>query len=323
MPSYIGRGAAVGAGEETVWGTAVSRTHWAQVISSKLERSVGKVLRPNLGLTGVPARRRHFISEDMAGGDIEMEMLLEGQGIWLKHALGTVADAGGGDPYTHTYTQSSQLDAGVGLTIEQILGVDADAGGTRSEVFEGCKINTLGISCGLGDIMKMKLGIIAETSATRGAGGSPTFTTNDYPVLFNHAGAFAWNSVSYSNVKSFDLAHDNKLGSRQRFGATTTKEPVRMDFSETKIRLTMDLVSDALLTAFTADTASDLTVTYTNAANRTILFTLTNAYISAYSDGTSGPGLLEASIEFTGQYDGTTNPLKITITNSQATGILA
>jgi type VI protein secretion system component Hcp len=129
--------------------------------------------------------------------------------------------------------------------------------------------------------------------------------------------------VTYAAVKSMDLSHDNKLATRQRFGATTTKEPVRVDFTETKIRLTMDLENDNLITALTADTAADLTVTFTNAANRTIQFTLTGAYISDYSDSTSGPGLLEASVEFTGQFDGTTNPLKIVILNSQSTGILA
>jgi len=294
-----------------------------QPISESLMRKVGKAPRPNLGLTAVPARRRHYISDDMAGGDVELELLLEGQGLWLKHALGTLATTGAGDPYTHTYTQSSQLDVGVGLTIERILGTDTVAGATRAEVFEGCKIATLGIKIALGDIARMTCGIIAETSSTRAAGGSPTFTTNDYPILFNQAGNFAWNSVNYAAVKSMDLSHDNKIATRQRFGATTTKEPVRVDFTESKIRLTMDLENDNLITALTADTASDLTVTFTNAANRTIAFTLTNAYISDYSDSTSGPGLLEASVEFTGQYDGTTSPLKIVIVNSQSTGILA
>ena len=323
MALYVGRGAAIGVGEETTWGTAAARTHWMQPISESLMRKVGKAGRPNLGLTGVPGRRRHYISDDMAGGDVELELLLEGQGIWLKHALGTLAESGAGDPYTHTYTQSSQLDAGTGLTIERIVGTDTAAGATRAEVFEGCKIATLGIKIALGDIARMTCGIIAETSSTRAAGGSPTFTTNDYPILFNQAGNFSWNSVNYASVKSMDLSHDNKLATRQRFGATTTKEPVRVDFTETKIRLTMDLENDNLITALTADTAADLTVTFTNAANRTIAFTLTGAYISDYSDSTSGPGLLEASVEFTGQYDGTTNPLKIVIVNSQSTGILA
>ena len=60
---YNGIGACVGFGEESTWGTAVSRTHWRPLISSSLTRTIEKVPRPTswpLIRTGWPSSQTMF-----------------------------------------------------------------------------------------------------------------------------------------------------------------------------------------------------------------------------------------------------------------------
>lgn len=140
---YHGRGAVIGLGEESTWGTAVSRTNWRPLISTDLTRTIEKVPRPSLRVGAAGAMRRaHYVQADNAGGSFEIEATYENVGLLIKHIMGTVATTGSG-PYTHTYTFAD--DVPTGLTIENVRGT-----GT-SEVFEGCRINTATLAVSAGE----------------------------------------------------------------------------------------------------------------------------------------------------------------------------
>ena len=89
---YSGRGTALGIGEESTWGTAVSRVNWRPAISSNLLRTIERVPRPNLqtGAAGV-MRRSHFTAADNAGGTCSIELTYENCGMWVKHLMGSAA----------------------------------------------------------------------------------------------------------------------------------------------------------------------------------------------------------------------------------------
>ena len=50
--AFLGRGASLGFGIESTWGTAVARTNWMRVVSTGIDRTIDKVPRPHLGTLG-------------------------------------------------------------------------------------------------------------------------------------------------------------------------------------------------------------------------------------------------------------------------------
>ena len=319
MSLYVGRGAYCGIGAESTWGTAVTRTIFHHLVSESVRRNVTKVRRPHLGFGTAPVSRSHFTSEDTAAGDVEIECYYEGMGLWLKNAFGTSSSTGAG-PYTHTYGISADLPTG--LTWERVLGVDASTATARAEVFEGGRITNMRLRCAAGEVMRATFGMIFETSSTRTSATSPTYSSNDLPVLFSHAGALTFNSVSYSTVKSIDFSIDNKLENRVRLGSTNTKQQIRSDFMECKLRVTADLEDDNLITAYTADTQGDVSIGFTSGST-SFTITLHNGFLTDYSDSTNAAGVIERTFEFTGEYDGTDAGAQIVIVNSQSTAVAA
>jgi len=306
---YSGRGAAVGAGEESTWGTAVARSAWRPLISSNLLRTIERIPRPNLqtGTTGV-MRRSHLTASDSAGGAVSIEQTYENTGIWLKHLMGAVTTTGSG-PYTHTYTLGTLP---TGLTIENVRGT-----GT-SEVFEGCRIASGSFAISSGGVMAMDFDVIAETSAARGAAATPSYGAGDTVVLHSHAGQFNFDSANYDLV-SMSLTVNNALARRQLLGSAVTKQPLRSDFQSVELSVEIE-VEDTLYTALLADTSGDATISFSSAA-LSATFVIQNAYLTAASDPVTSAGIISQSLTFVGESDGTDEGLSIAIVNANSSAI--
>ena len=304
---YHGRGAVIGLGEESTWGTAVSRTNWRPLISTELVRTIEKVPRPSLRVGAAGAMRRaHYIQQDLAGGVFSIECTYENVGLLIKHIMGTVATTGSG-PYTHTYTFAD--DVPTGLTIENVRGT-----GT-SEVFEGCRINTATLAVSAGGVMTMDCEVIAETSAARGSAGSASFGSGDTPVLHSHATTLSFNGATYDLV-DMTLTINNALATRQHLGSAVTKKPLRADFQSVELAVTLE-VSDVAYTAFTADSVSDAVITF-NSGAQAFQINVHNAYISAATDPVSDANVISQSLTFVGQSDGTDEGCKIIVVNNNS-----
>lgn len=317
MP-YLGNSAAAGFGEETTWGTAVSRTHWFRLISESMKRTVGKVPRPVLSEASSSRNRKsHYTKEDKAGGSIEILVGYEGFGLLLKHILhGSPSTTGpSGGIYTHTYKLASAPPTG-GLTIE------IRRGNGTAEVFEGCRITKATFKLEAGGLMRVTLEIIAETSGGRVSAGSPTFTTNELDVIHHQAGSVSWNSQTYT-PKSLEFMVDNKFATRQLLGSSLTKEPKPSDFVDVLCKLDLEWENDNLNTGLTADTESDLTITFTGTASRTIAFTLHNAFLEDVADPVNTVGVISQNASLRGQSDGTDEGFQVVIANTQSSATAA
>ena len=303
---YSGRGAAVGIGEESTWGTAVSRVNWRPVISSNLLRTIERIPRPNLqtGAAGV-MRRSHLTASDSAGGTCSIEQTYENTGMWIKHLMGASATTGSG-PYTHTYTLGTLP---TGLTIENVRGT-----GT-SEVFEGCRIASGSFNISAGGVLQMDFDVIAETSAARGTAPTPSYGAGDTVVLHSHAGQFGFNSASYDLV-SMSLTVNNALARRQLLGSAVTKQPLRSDFQSVELSVEIE-VEDALYQSMLADDQGDATITFSSGA-MSVAFVIQNAYLTAASDPITSAGIISQSLTFVGESDGTDEGLSIAIVNSNS-----
>ncbi len=308
MAPYLGRNSAIGFGEESTWGTAVSRTAWRPLASSSLLRSATFVPRPDLKSDTTSAMRRgHYQASEEMGGSFEIAATYDNIGMLLKHSMGSVASSGSG-PYTYTYTLAAAPPTG--LTIETVRGTS-----TKSEVFEGCKISSLNMSVNAGECMMISCDIVGETASARGTAGTPSYSGNENLVEHHHAGQLSFNSVSY-DLTSFTLTVNNAVDRRQLLGSTLTKEPLRSDFMSVELSFDLEAV-DTLYTALLAGTQGDATITFTHptVSNRSMAFTIHNFYINTCTDSISDAGIVSASVSGVAESDGTDEGLQIVVVN--------
>lgn len=310
---FLGRGSAIGWGEESTWGTPVSRAVWSPVISMSGMRKATKVSRPHLvGDSGALVRRTHFISEDRTSGQFEMELRYSGIGTWLKHALGKVTTSGSG-PYVHTLELGAlPIPAKPGLTLEYIRG---DA--TNSEVFEGVLVNRMEIRSGRGEVARLIINWMAETAPARAAAGSVTLPSNDDPVLHSHFGQFGFNSNNYDMI-DWSFVLDNKLTDRQFLGSALTSQPVVSDFRSGELRVTLEYTDDNPYAELLADTQGDATLTATGSGNLMMPFTFQNAYITDVTTPISSAGVITQTVTFAIESDGTDEGFKIALVNDDS-----
>jgi len=313
MAIWQGRGTLVSAGEESTYGTAVSRTIHREVISLSLQRRAEHRAIPTLGVQSSLGLRRSFQVNEQVAGTVEIEACYEGVGIWLKHALGSLSSAGGGAPYTHTYAISALP---TGLTIEAILG-----GSGNSEVFEGCKITSLDISGSVGDVVRLKAEIIGETGSARSSAPTPTLGNHSSPVLHHQGAAASWNSGSFQ-MRDFAVRLDNGLTRRQNIGSLVTASPTRSAHPRVTGRLTVERDADALYNGHIAGTQSDLVLVFTD-GSETFTITIFNALITKCDEPISGAGDQLTSLEFEGFADATNNALEVEVVNADSSGIAA
>jgi hypothetical protein len=309
---YLGRGGWLGFGVEGTWGTAVATTNWMRMVSASAQREVERVYRPHLGTpSAVSAMHRSvYDKSDFSGGSFEVEWgYSDSSNLLLSQAFGAAANGGGG-PFTHTYTLADALP--IGLTIDRVLG------NGKSNMFEGCVIDGLDLSCNVGEVARMKVDFLAQTASARQAGEAPTMTPSDYPVLHHHAGAapLEFNAVNY-DVLSWGLSLKRGLTRRQLWGSKVTAKPVRAGFEEVVFRITKEYDSDTLHDAYISGTADDMVLTLADAP-RAAVITIHNAVIRNYKCDVNAPGPLQESMEFVGLSDGTDEGAKIIVTNAVA-----
>lgn len=314
MPPYVGRGGAIGAGEESSWGSEASRTKWWPVESNDLERALRREpVAVLVGASGAATRREHYAAEEMSEGTIRLPWSYQDMGLLLKHALGSSSSGTpSGGLTAHTYSLAASLPAG--LTLESVRG--NNSGG--AEEFYGGKINLLRLSCEANGYMVGEIGVMAKTGGTRASGSSPTYAT-PYRILHSHAGQMGFNSANY-RLRRFTLTVDNKLAKVNELGSLYTAEPERGDYTEILFEAELHYTGDALYTAHLAGTESDLTLTFTDPVNNYVFaITVHNAVIHECAAPVNGVGLLTQRVVFRGYTDGTNHGVSIVVTNSQST----
>lgn len=315
MALGLGYFSSVGFGEESTWGTAVSRTHWYRLVSSNLRRRTVKIQRPVLGEDSSGMALKHLLVQHMVEGRVVLLVGLEGLGLLLKHALWGTPATTGTNPYTHTYKLGSSQPAG-GLTVELIHG------NASAEVFEGCRINRLVLRGASGGFVQIEMDIIGETSGGLTSAGSPTYTTNEVEISSHMAGSLSFNSASYTISDNFELVLDNRLRRRMLFGSLYTKDPKPTGRRGVSLSLGVEYETDALPTALTADTQGDVAVTFTN-GSRSLAITVHNAYLDDVAHPVETADILSQRAMFLGESDGTDDGLQLVIVNTQSDAVAA
>jgi hypothetical protein len=317
MGLYVGAGAAIGFGTESTWGTAVARARWERATGTGLRRvRTREVVQDLSGTGGGSANYMHmFTSRDRVRGTLAFNGHYHSYGLTtlLKHAMGSCTDGGAG-PYTHTYTLTATMQTG--LTIEMIMGSN------YSEVFEGCKVNRLTLTHEIGRPMGVEADIIGQTSGGAASAGTATYNSTYTYVLPEQGGSFTWNSVAYV-VRRCVVSIDNKLVERDQIGSLNSLEPKRGEKPDVLITLDIERDSDALQTAFLADTESaSATITFTS-GSYSIAYTGHNSQIVDYDPPASigGIGPLVQRLTLRCLSNGTNEGLGIVVTNANSATI--
>ena len=315
MAVYLGRNSKISVGEESTWGTAATLTNARPLSSGSLARQVNIVPRPDLlSDSGSAMRRGHYQQNESMTGSFEIAATYENLGIFLKHAMGSLANTGTSDPYSHTYTLAADLPTG--LTMEFIRGTSG-----KSEKFEGCKLNSMSMSVSAGECMMLSFDVIGQTGAARGTASTPSLGSAENLIHHNHAGQFTFNSVAY-DLRSLTITVNNSLSERQLLGSLLTSEPVRTDFMSVEVSFELE-AADTLYAALVANTQADATITFTHptVSNRDMAITLQNVYLTSADDGISDAGIVSISCDGVCESDGTDEGLKIVVRNGDSTGI--
>ena len=99
-------------------------------------------------------------------------------------------------------------------------------------------------------------------------------------------------------------------------GSQLTKQPERGDFSE--ITMSVDVeAADQLYADLRSGAQSDATITFTN-GSRSFAITLQNAYLTEATDPVNSAGIVQQSLNFVGESDGTDFGLSIVVVNSES-----
>lgn len=311
MGAAVGTQVAVGIGEETTYGTPVAPTKWLEILSESLRFVPTNLESQGLrrGTRNLRRGSRRTRSARAAEGQINLEVPSTGFDLIWEHLLG-----GGTGPWTMGSLQ------GKSLTVQKILADDAL---TTIDAFtyHGGKITQAQFSLSVDQILQVALDMDFEDEDRAGDGGTaagtPTYGSEE---LLNFLGAtLTVGGSAMANVLSFQLSIANNLNtSRYYLGSGGLKaEPLSNDFPAVTGQFVAEFLDpDDWYATFEADTGVALNLDFADTAGNTVDIDVPEIRLDGETPQVSGPQVVEATVAFTGFYDGT-NP-GVTITHTAA-----
>ena len=298
---YRSLGSCLGLGLESTYGTPVSRTRWCYINGSGLKQVArNRAARGRLAHKSTAFVASRFVVDNQVGGTVTVPGSYSALGLLLRAAFGTVTGTG---PYT--FAAAAALPS---LTIEQVVGTSG-----RSEVYEGCKVNSMTMTAAPGSEVLFAFDIIAQTKAADGSAGSPTLT--DAVPIEHFEVAVTWNGASVGTVKNVSSVLTNALNRRPQVGSLDTAEP-SVGVREVRTTVVIDKESFAFRSSETSDTAASLVITCTDTATgaKTFVYTVPDCVLKLDEAIGDSVADLTSSLEF----ESTGNP-QIVVTNGEAT----
>lgn len=293
MPGY-GENSWVGFGEETTWGTGVTRTKFIEILSENI-RFV-KPLNQRASLR--TASRRYYIpGKQSVEGSVRTELLYEGFEKLFKHALGTAADSAlAGGAYLHKFTIAAQPP--VGLTIE----VNRDA---CAFVYDGCQVQGVTLENAVDGTVLFSMDVLGE-SETTAAASTPTFP-GDKPIHWAQITTITAGSYTFAAEVGRVTIANTLAADRYKLGTKTRKGIGRNGRRIVSGSFTIEFEDVTQYNAFLADTEQAVTITWTGATigsgnSYALSLSMPRCVLSGDTPAVAGPGVIKQTVNFDAYY---------------------
>lgn len=319
-----GIGSQGGVAEETAYGTYVAPGRFPEIDSATLKKVKNTVQSDGLAsgrLVELGAQRA--VTTRAAAGDIAMTVPFNGFGIWLRHLFGGTAAPliqGAGPAYLQTHI----LADNIGKSLTWQTGV-ADTGGVvRPYTFLGSKIMAAEFSCGVDELLKVKLTLDSQDVVESQTIAAPSYLTGNLPFHFGLMSlkAGTYNSeAAVTGVRKVTIKLQRPQNT-SRFYANASglkAEPIMNDRFNISGSIDVDFVNKAdFADRFAADSNTSLLWQFTGptAINSTFYPGFGLQIPMAFFDGDGqtldGMDVQTQSYPFVGKNDGTNSPVTAT-----------
>ncbi len=269
----------VGIKKESTWGTAVTVDHFPEFLSETLEWKPtfmqGKGFRAG---SRVSRLERRALGKNSVGGDIELECVSRGMGIFLEALFGAVTSTqiSAGPAYQHNYTLTT-TDPMPSYTIQK--GIPLLGGGAvQPHTFSGMVCDSGTITSAVGDIVKLKTSWVGKALDTAAAYAAPSYVASNELFTFTQGAltiggtvtqptttALATGGTSVANVLDFSLTVDNKLdanGYTYGNGGKQGRRPA-LALAEIKGKFTAEFDAVTYRDAYLNQTTLSIVLTFT------------------------------------------------------------
>lgn len=312
--------ASIGLKKETTYGTTVTPDHFPEFLSETLEWKPtfiqGHGFRAG---SRTPRNERRTLGKNYAEGDIEIEMVAKGAGIFLEAWLGqSVSTALTAPAYQQNFTMATS-DPVNSYTIQK--GIPLLGGGAaQPHTFSGGVCTKGELTAAQGDIVKLKTSWNFKKLDTATAYAAPSYIANNELFTFVEGAITIGGTVTapttttlatggtvVADVVDFSLALDNKMnvdGITFGGGGQQTRKPVLGEAAITG-KLTVEFDSVTMRDAFLNQTPLALVLTFTSTTSiAASIFNTFQVYLPLIKTEGDIPnatnGVVRQSINFTG-----------------------
>ena len=289
-----------------------------------------------IGGETLKAARTNFVSESIGGliartssvrsyqsgaaGDIPLEVMTKGMGLWLKQLMGygVSAQVGVTPEYTQTF-HPDLVSGGNGLSASLQVGRPTTDGVVRAFSYAGAKVVSFEFTANLDEALKLTTTWDAVSEDTSKTLGVATLATGAQPFIFIDA-ALTIDGTAQC-VKGLSIKGDRALDTDRRcLGPVQTKKE---QLANGKFAITgqLDMEFDSMTqyNKFMAGTPANLVANFSfgqipgTANPYSCVFTLPSIIYSGDTPNLADEGVLQLSLPFDAYYNGTLPALEIVI----------
>lgn len=333
----------LGLKKETTYGTAVVVDKFPEFVEESLGWNPTFVQGAGMRVgTRVGRSKRRVLTKQNASGDIDLEMVSKGLGVFLEALFGTAVSTAvpaqtGAFQQLYTPTTTDPINS---YTIQK--GIPPIGGGAVTPMtFLGAVCTSGEFSASNGEIVKLKTSWDAKEVKTDVAYAAPSYVVGE--ELFHFAQgvitvggsqtvpsttALAAGGTVAATIEDFSLTFDNKIddgGYNLGGGGKRSRKPV-VGLADAKGKITAEYSDTILRDAYLAQTPLALTLTFTGAgtigvsAKPVLQIHLPDIRLEGELPKSAAGSPIKQSIDFT-VLDGSVagNPIYVALVTSDAT----
>lgn len=324
-----GLGASFGVAQESTYGTYVAPTKFFAGKSFGLNK-VNNV-QPLSGVAaGRPAAPDEVVTTTAATGKLEVDVLRNGFGLLLAHALGsssTPVVQGATTAYLQTHALGD--NRGKSLTLQKGL---PDVGGTANPITAlGAKVTSAEFSCGVDELLAASVEFDARAISEAQPLAAPSYPAGNMPFHFGEMslklGTFGTEAAVQGVRKvSVQIARGQDVARFYAGNAGLKSEPIWNEMIAVTGSIDIDLVTKSdFVDRFTGHTSTSLVWEFVGPTAIASTFFPTfrircpKVYFGGDIPEVSGPDMSKATVPFAAFYDATNGVVSAEYMSTDAT----